>query len=353
MTQFSRQGQAPSKEEENELESKSSQMDAFATRYDPSCQSDIRSDPNTKSEQADAAAPRLLEPVTSRKPQARPYTNMMSPETSIRQHIFNMKLQLQTKSATRGASQYLTVDETRGAVNELVQLLSLMRTRCDPTHFETVWNAQIGRLQDIEYEAQDRHCLKDSVFPPDSTSAPGPPQGQEKQCQQPLPVVKQHTQIQNWQPQPLIPPPNSHHHIRKSPTHVTLHISTSLSSPTAANPYIWPDAPCSSSARGAFFAGIDARVSLPLTRVRGWCLSYGWSDQCRWIENSLSRADAEVSWGEFQQDLRTAAHAWIGTDHVKQEHDGIGDEHTADGQGESGGPRLGGWRMKVLVVARR
>ena len=228
----------------------------------------------------------------------------------------------------------LSAEGTTWAINELVGLLSDIRSRSDPSIFEEKWNAEIGHVYDLEQinhddeeeqepetETETDNMTATSEVEAEQTSitadlSSASPTASTRNNKKHRPQVSARsymTPTPTAQPSPTpVSHQNLHRNVRNTPsvphTHVTVQISTSDRPPstTQSHPhpqpyYTWPGAPCSASDRAAFFAGITARVHLRPAQIKGYALSFSWCDISLWMENSLD--DMERGWEGVQRVL--------------------------------------------------
>lgn len=253
-------------------------------------------------------------------------------QKSVHQHIANMRSELQAPSQNADDSnslhQYLSPEATSTAIDELVVRLSQIRSQSHPEVFQQAWDEQIMRLEDFEEI----------------------PQGQTDEETENERNTQDNRALQtsavSWLPHSL---PTNIYPLqtsigaseREPPTSMTVYISTwPVTDPAyARRSYIWYSAPTSVSSRYEFFTGLDARVSVE--GIRGWVMSYGWDDLCRWIENDGDGAAMRTGWEIFQNDLRRAAVAVAAA--AAERKQGKVKRNT----------EVGGWRMKVLVIGKK
>ena len=223
---------------------------------------------------------------------------------------------------------HLSAEGTTWAIYELVNLLSDIRNRSDPSVFESKWNAEIGRLhdleqvnvddegeQEVETETEMANMTVMSGMEPDATSMTAgdfsaqrsTPICLHNQSGPQIPDRQYMTPTATAQTTPNPAPQQTHNHgvsntlSVQHKSHITVQISTSDRRPSTSQLqpyYTWPSAPCSTSDRAAFFAGITARIHLRPIQIRGYTLGFSWSDVSFWIDNSLD--DMERGWEGVQ-----------------------------------------------------
>jgi hypothetical protein len=224
----------------------------------------------------------------------------------------------------------MSADATEDAIIELTIFLKQIRANSHPIVFDKLWEANIMRLEEGEqingespdYEAeawgvarqQGEQDIRPSIDQTSLLSGAGTVRAGANLSNEPF--ASQGPPLRPYFPVPTLLPP-------LLPETMMVYISTTPIRNAAyqQRTYAWIDAPVKRDDIASFFRGIDLRVDgLGEDDVRGWTLSYGWDDMCRWIENGDKK---DSGWELFQRDLRRASAS-----------------------------RVMVWRMKVFVVGK-
>ena len=292
-------------------------------------------------------------------------------------------------------NQFLTFQETEEEIINIIGRLHDLRLNSKPAIFERLWLAHIGRIEEIEahvepyeitpighqvdeegnplrtteVESDDEQADDDvlteeeelfaSVSKSGTKSIRAAPQGESSLARSPVAAavpfptnllsdeaIRQRI-YPNYSSEPFnstgnpIPPSMTQKHDLPPtlPQVMSIYIMASPPcSPYHNRAYHHPAAPVQEQNQVAFFSQVMDRVSHVAEKdVKGYALSYGWCDVCRWVGKTVGQGcrgfgkgeeageseGERLGWEVFQKDLIEAAHAGVMI-----------------------------WRMKVLVVKK-
>ncbi|KIW14754.1 hypothetical protein PV08_07538 [Exophiala spinifera] len=238
---------------------------------------------------------------------------------------------------------FLTREETRASLDHIQARLLEVLQESDPQIFAEEWVEMFGRLQVIESDLPMAPAVVAMV---NGTTDEGPPPAMSNE-----PFISQGNPVRD--PQSTVPP-------TIIPSVMSVWITTVYVPPDmtagaidgaidgaaaaaarSSRPIVWLDAPVRERDMRHFVGGVNARVVAPPSKIKGYMLSYGWSDVCRIIwtgpfssaerddqgeetkmETETETALLEQGWTQLRSDLETASR-----------------------------DRVNIWRMKVVVIA--
>lgn len=314
--------------------------------------------------------------------------NPIPPSEIARAQVIGKLDKIADKLPTPGPEKFLSFQQTEDEIINLIGRLHDLRLASDPNIFERLWAAHIGRVEEVEAPLE-RYGITPMGQQVDELGNPLDPAGAEDGIPQadqdtimedeaatlasdssdtsnvnieatsthatvvvPFPVklladkdIKKRV-YPNYSSEPFhtsgnpIPPSLTEKH-KLPPTLPKVMSIWIMCSPADARyfdrAYHHPSAPVQEQEQVAFFKQVVERAEVAEEDIKGYALSYGWCDVCRWIEKTAGQGcglvgdgkkageseGERLGWEVFQKDLIDAAKAGVMV-----------------------------WRMKVLVVRK-